>query len=52
MVLLFESANHYSETALDNAEFDEVITNEGSLLDLIAKVREILSKNKIVKYVD
>jgi len=48
----FENANHYSETALDNAEFDEVITNEGSLLDLIAKVREILSKNKIIKYVD
>ena len=36
---------HESETALDNyAHFDEVITNDGSLLDLIEKVSKIREK--------
>ena len=34
---------HKSETALDNAEFDYVIENDGTLLELINKVREILT---------
>ena len=34
---------HESETALDNAEFDYVIQNDGTLLELINKVREILT---------
>ena len=34
---------HESETALDNAEFDYVIENDGTLLELINKVREILT---------
>ena len=42
------SNEHESETALDNAKFDEVIDNKGSLLELVAKVRKILIKNKII----
>ena len=34
---------HESETALDNAEFDYIIENDGTLLELINKVREILT---------
>ena len=33
---------HESETALDNAEFDYTITNDGSIKDLINKVKQIL----------
>lgn len=39
---------HESETALDNAEFDETIINDGSILDLIVKVREVLVKRSII----
>tara|TARA_R110000796_G_scaffold118353_2_gene231950 strand:- start:5926 stop:6612 length:687 start_codon:yes stop_codon:yes gene_type:complete len=39
---------HESETALDDAKFDEVINNKGSLLELVVKVRKILIKNKII----
>jgi len=39
---------HESETALDNAEFDYEIINDGSIEDLIEKVREILIKEKII----
>jgi len=39
---------HISETALDNFDgFDEVIINDGSLYDLIDKVRLIIKKHKI-----
>jgi len=39
---------HPSETALDNAEFDYVIDNNGSIEELIEKVKEILIKEKII----
>lgn len=38
------SGFHPSETALDNAKFDYVIDNSGSLEELVEKVREILIK--------
>lgn len=38
-----------SETALDNAKFNYTIENDGTLLELIEKVREILIKEKILK---
>lgn len=39
---------HTSETALDSHKFDYVIDNNGSILDLIEKVRVILIKEKII----
>lgn len=39
---------HSSETALDNAEFDYVIDNNGTIEELIRKVKEILIKEKII----
>jgi hypothetical protein len=39
---------HPSETALDNAKFDYEIINDGTIEDLIEKVREILTKEKII----
>lgn len=39
---------HESETALDNAEFDYVIDNNGTIEELIDKVREILVKQKLL----
>lgn len=40
---------HESETALDNAkEWDAIITNDGSIEDLIAKVKDILQHAKII----
>ena len=39
---------HESETALDNAEFDYVIDNEGTIEDLIYKVRAILIKENLI----
>lgn len=38
---------HESETALDNAEFDYVIENDGELVDLVSKVREIMLKENL-----
>lgn len=40
---------HESETALDNAKFNYTINNDGTLLELIAKVRQILIEQKILK---
>ncbi|RTK92531.1 MAG: hypothetical protein EKK61_03795 [Rickettsiales bacterium] len=40
--------SHPSETALDNAEFDYVIDNNGTIEELIEKVKEILIKEKII----
>ena len=37
-----------SETELDNAEFDYVIENNGTIEELIEKVREILIKEKLI----
>ena len=39
---------HPSETALDKATFDYEIINDGSVDDLIAKVRQILITEKII----
>lgn len=39
---------HPSETALDNATFDYIIDNNGSLEDLVDKIREILKKEKLI----
>jgi hypothetical protein len=39
---------HASETALDNAEFDYTIENNGTVEDLVEKVREILIKEKLL----
>lgn len=40
--------DHESETALDNAEFDYTINNDGTIEELIEKVKEILIKKKII----
>ena len=40
---------HSSETALDNAEFDYTVENNGTIEDLVNKVREILIKEQIIK---
>jgi hypothetical protein len=42
------NGTHASETALDNAEFDYEIINDGTLEDLVEKVREILIKEKLI----
>lgn len=39
---------HPSETALDDAEFDYEIINDGSIEDLVEKVKEILIKENIL----
>jgi len=39
---------HPSETAIDNHNFDYVIDNDGSISDLIDKVKEILIKSEII----
>jgi hypothetical protein len=39
---------HPSETALDDAEFDYEIINDGTIGDLIEKVKEILIKENII----
>ena len=46
---LEESKNqHESETELDSAEFDYVIDNNGTIEELIEKVRQILIKEKLI----
>ena len=39
---------HPSETALDDAYFDHVISNNGTIEDLIEKVRQILTIERII----
>jgi hypothetical protein len=39
---------HPSETALDDAKFDYEIINDGSMEDLIEKVKQILITEKII----
>lgn len=39
---------HPSETALDDAEFDYEIINDGTIADLVKKVREILIDERII----
>ena len=43
-----QDIEHTSETALDNHEFDFVIDNNGTISDLIDKVKEILTLNNII----
>ena len=45
--LISKDFEHESETSLDNAEFDYVIQNDGTLEELVNKVREIYNKIKI-----
>ena len=45
---LFKSVIHESETVLDNATFDYVIDNNGTIEELVIKVKEILIKEKIL----
>jgi len=40
--------DHLSETALDNAIFDYTINNNGTIEELVEKVKEILIKEKIL----
>ena len=40
---------HESETALDNADFDYEIDNNGTIPELIDKIRNILIENKLIK---
>jgi hypothetical protein len=42
------SSTHLSETSLDDAEFDYEIQNDGTIEDLVEKVREILIKENII----
>ena len=44
-----KSGEHSSETALDNAEFDYEIHNNGTIPELIDKIRNILIENKLIK---
>lgn len=46
--ILTEGIPHPSETALDNAKFDYVIDNNGTIDELVEKVREILIKENIL----
>jgi hypothetical protein len=43
-----ESGTHPSETALDEATFNYEIINDGEIVDLIEKVKEILIKEQII----
>lgn len=46
---LYTQLTHFSETALDNhTEFDYVIQNNGTVLDLIQNVEQILIKENLV----
>jgi hypothetical protein len=42
------SHNHPSETALDDSKFDYEIINDGSIEDLVEKVKEILTIEKLI----
>ena len=42
------ASEHPSETALDNAEFNYVIENNGTIQDLVEEVRRILTIEKII----
>lgn len=45
---LLKSVIHESETVLDNATFDYVIDNNGTIEELVIKVKEILIKENII----
>lgn len=43
-----EYANHISETALDSYVFDEEIVNDGTIDELIEKVKEMMTRRKLL----
>lgn len=43
-----KSGEHLSETSLDKAEFDYVVDNDSDIQSLIEKVKQILTKEKII----
>ena len=46
---MYKKLNHESETALDNyTDFDYIITNDGTIEDLVEKIRLILIKEKVI----
>lgn len=45
---VYDEPEHPSETALDNAEFDYTINNNGTIEELIEKVNEFLIQFKII----
>lgn len=47
-VILSPTDSHISETALDSYYFNEVIINDGTILELIEKIRIILTKYNII----
>jgi len=46
--LTIQIKKHLSETALDNYSFDYTIDNNGTIEELIIKVKEILIKEKLI----
>ena len=45
---LIQEPEHISETALDNAKFDYIIENNGTIEELIEQVKKILIKEEII----
>lgn len=45
---LIQEPEHISETALDNAEFDYIIENNGTIEELLEQVKKILIKEEII----
>ena len=45
---MIQEPEHISENSLDNAKFDYVIENSGTIEDLIEQVKKILIKEKII----
>ena len=45
---MIQESKHISETALDNAKFNYVIENDGTIEELLNKVKKILIKEKII----
>ena len=45
--LISKDFEHESETSLDSSIFDYTIENDGELVDLVSKVREIMLKENL-----
>ena len=43
-----KSGEHYSETALDSAEFDYVVDNNSDIQSLIEKIKQVLIREKLL----
>lgn len=46
--VLVKPSTHSSETALDNYKFEHIIDNNGTINELVEKVKEILIKTKVL----